>query len=457
MIQEFVDRDSELGALEEEARKRGGRLAIIYGRRRVGKTEIVRKFLDGRWGAYYLADRRGTKSNMEEMQCAIEESGIKDFSLYRFDGWASLFKKLAEEVSDRYVLIIDEFPYLVESDTMSEFQKAWDLYLKNSKVFLILVGSSISMMSRLTLDYSSPLYGRRTMQMRVKKLSFDNAWKFLPEYELRDFLAIYGVTDGIPYYLLQMNGNLGWEENIKRNALSRTSVLYEEAEFLLRMELREFRRYYPILEAIATGRGRFNEIVDYSGLDSASLSKYLKNLRELGVVAERQPVLGGAKNRRYVMADNYFNFYFGFIKPYRRYLEIGEIDTAWQKMKDAYRTYLGRVFEDVVREYLSRKYPGLEIGSWWNRKGEEIDIVGVDKKNKTLNLGEIKLGKSLGQSDVSKLEELSNHIKGTKKFRIIYILFAPEIRCREESVMGVTIDELERELKPSSAPQRKKQ
>jgi len=342
--QVFVDRNDELRALEEEYKKKGARFCVIYGRRRVGKTEIVRRFMAGKNGVYYLADRRGARWNIKDFQKAVEDAGVKNFSAYGFEDWISLFKILRESLeNERFIVVIDEFPNLVEDSTLSEFQKAWDLYISNSNIFLILVGSSISMMQRLTLDYSSPLYGRRTMQLRVEKMKFWDAWKFMHKYSLKDFLSIYAVTDGIPYYLLQMNPDLNWKKNIMENALSKNSVLYEEAEFLLRMELREFRHYYPIIEAIATGKRRFNEIMDYTHMDSGTLSKYLSNLINIGVVRTEIPMFGRKKNRRYRLSDNYFTFYFAFIKPHRHLLEVGAVKDAWERMEDRFNTYLGNV------------------------------------------------------------------------------------------------------------------
>jgi len=448
MIQVFVDRKYEMEVLEKEWKRNRASFAIIYGRRRVGKTEIVRKFLQGKRGVYYLADRRDDKSNRADFQRAVEDSGIKDFSLYRFDDWVLLFKKLCEEVrNERYAVVIDEFPYLVRESTLSQFQKAWDLYIKNSRIFLILVGSSISMMERLTLDYSSPLYGRRTMQLRVEKMQFWDAWKFLPDYDFYDFLRIFAVTDGIPHYILQMNPSLSWRENIKRNVLSKDKILYEEAEFLLRMELREFTHYYPILEAIARGKRKFGEIRDYTGIEPATLSKYLKNLREIGVVRENSPIFGRERNKRYILGDNYFSFYFGFIKPYRRYLEIEEVDAAWNKMKDSFNTYVGRILEDVIRKYLEKKYPGMEIGAWWNRKGQEIDIIGINRESKEAFVGEVKLNKELGKRELKKLRELSRDINELKKYRVRYILIAPKIRVVDEDVIALTINDIARDMK----------
>ncbi len=272
--------------------------------------------------------------------------------------------------NEKMVIIIDEFPNLVEKGVVTEFQKAWDLYLSRCNTFLILVGSSISMMERLTLDYSSPLYGRRTMQMRVDKLSFTEAHKFMPHKTWREFLKIFAVTEGIPYYILQMDPALTPEENIKRNVLSKDRVLYAEAEFLLRMELREFRNYFPVLEAISSGKRKFWEIAGFAEMDAPTLSKYLKNLKDIGIICEDLPVLGGKKNRRHKLSDNYFTFWFGFVHPNRTLIELGEIQEAWRNIREGFHIYLGKVFEYVIIQVLRRELPEFNVGKWWNRQGE---------------------------------------------------------------------------------------
>ncbi len=428
MVQVFVDREFELESLEREFKKEGSSFAIIYGRRRVGKTAIVEKFIEGKYGIYYLAEREGSQRNMKAFQREVERMGIDEFSKFRFDSWTDLFSSLCRLKKDeKMVIVIDEFPNLVERGVLVDFQKSWDLYLSKCNVFLILVGSSISMMEKLTLNYSSPLYGRRTMQLRVNKLKFWDAWKFMPAYSLVNFVKIYSITDGIPYYLLQMNPKMNVESNIKRNVLSRDRVLYEEAEFLLRIELREFRNYFPILKAIASGKRSFNEIMHSADMSAASLSKYLKNLQEIGIIVEDNPLFGQKKMRRYKIADNYFSFWFGFVYPNRNRLELGLIDEVWREERNRFDTYVGHVFEDIALDIFRHAYPDYTVGRWWNRKGDEIDLVAYNTKKKEVILGEVKFGRKIRKKDLDNLKRKEEMVNIPKDFKIRYLLVAPEI------------------------------
>ncbi|MEM4293976.1 MAG: ATP-binding protein [Thermoplasmata archaeon] len=448
MFQVFVDRKLELAVLEEEYKRDRASFAIIYGRRRVGKTELIRKFIEGKKGVYYLADERGYERNLREFQKVVErELEITDFSLIQYGSWVDVLKRVAEMFQDtRIVLAVDEFPYLVEKGVLSEFQKAWDLYLSNTKIFLILIGSSVSMMTRLTLDYSSPLYGRRTMQLKVEKMKFWDAWKLMPSYTYMDFLKIYAAVDGIPHYLVQMDQNKGAEENIKEMLLRKDRVLYEEAEILLRMEFREFQRYFSILHAISNGKRRFSEIADITGMDSGTLSKYLSVLQECGLVKEEKPLFGKKKMRRYKLADNYFTFWFRFVYSNKNPLEIGKIDVVWNQIKEDFYTYLGRVYEEIIFDLYSFLYPERVCGQWWNREGEEIDILAIDEKNKLAVCGEVKLGK-INRQDLEKLKEKASRIQELKEFEKKYLLVGKEVEVKESKNVEIwTLKEVEKRI-----------
>ena len=444
----FVDRNFEIRALEEEWKRKGSSFAIIYGRRRVGKTEIVRKFIEGKRGIYYLAGRIGYRKNMQDFQREAERCCLENFSKMVFDSWDDMFSVLCKMKNrEKMVIVIDEFPNMADDRVLSEFQKAWDLHLQDCNVFLILVGSSITMMQKLTLDYHSPLYGRRTMQMRIEKMKFWDAMKFMPHLDFLEFLRIYAVTDGIPYYIMQMNPSMSVDENIKVNVLSKDKVLYEEAEFLLRMELREFRNYFPILEAIASGKRSFGEISNATGMNSAPLSNYLKNLKEIGVIREDEPVFGKRRSRRYRLSDNYFAFWFGFVHPNRNQLELGHVDNVWKSEKERFNIYVGQVFEDVVRDLFSRNFSGYNVGKWWNRMGDEIDLVAFNKSEKIVYLGEIKLGKPLGKNDLNRLMEKATLMKIPYDYKKKYVLVAPTVKVSDENVLSWDFQKLRKMLR----------
>ncbi len=413
MMQQFINRESELKALSEMWRSKKAELVIIYGRRRVGKTALVLKAFENVPMIYFLADERSNEENLAEFRRKIGEF-FGDTVVVRSDlSWLELFEYISKR-NEKVVVVIDELPYIVESNPAfpSLLQKAWDLHLQNSKVKLILVGSSIGMMERL-LGYRSPLYGRRTMQLEVKPLKYWHLKEFLPSYSPEDLLRVYGVADGIPLYLNQFNEKLTFWENVERLFLRKESPLYAEAEFLLRQEFREPARYFAILKAIAFGKTSFGEIVSFTGFDRGTVSRYLDNLSRIRVVRKVHPVFEPEKRRnmRYEITDNYFRFWFRFVYPNRELIERELYGDALRTIRNNFDHYMGGIFEKAVVDFLWRRFAFERGGRWW-RKGEEIDFVGM--KGETAYFFEVKWSMLKRSKAIEVIEKLKKKAKGVK-------------------------------------------
>ncbi len=415
MMQQFVNREGELSALEGAWESEKAEMIIVYGRRRVGKTALVLRFAENKPAVYFLADERG-EENLKEFRKKVAEF-FRDSILERADlGWLEIFEYIVKK-GKRLVLVIDELPYLVEYDRAfpSILQKAWDTYLQNSQVKLILVGSSIGMMERL-MGYKSPLYGRRTMQIELKPLKYWHVRELLPSYSPENLLRVYGVVDGIPLYLRQfMDGRTFWE-NVERVVLRKESPLYAEAEFLLRQEFREPARYFSILKAIAFGKAKHGEIVNYTGFDRGIVSRYLDNLSKIRVVRKVYPVFEPEKRRNmlYEIADNYFAFWFRFVYPNRELIERELYGEALERVRKDYDHYMGRVFEKVALDFLWREFAFENAGKWWH-KGEEIDVVGL--KGETAYFFEVKWKNLTLREARGILKDLERKSKLVKKLR----------------------------------------
>ena len=383
MVQQFIDRLSELEALEREyARDRAG-LVIVYGRRRVGKTELLLHFLDGKGGIYFLSDRRGHQENLREFQRAAASAlGNPLFERAAFASWLEMFEGLVKIMGDLRLVVIDEYPYLIEEGANEEFQKVWDAVLSKSKVLLVLVGSSLSMMEKKVLSQTAPLYGRRSMQLRVDRLRWEDAGGFFPKYTTEQLIEAYSVLDGIPLYLKQFSQELGVSENIEQNYLRKDAFLYEEAEFLLLEEFREPRRYFAVLQAIASGKRRFGEIADATSAEKSALSKYLSSLLELRIITEDLPFgAAGGRLRRYRLSDNYLQFWFRYVFPNKALVEAGRAREVLDIVRGTFPEHVSRTFESVVREALLRRGPWRSVDPWWDRKGEnEIDAIALDER-----------------------------------------------------------------------------
>jgi AAA+ ATPase superfamily predicted ATPase len=276
-----------------------------------------------------------------------------------FTDWIELFREAGKLLKERVIIVIDEFPYLIESNKAipSIFQKIWDSILSEKDVCLVLLGSSISMMEDYTLDYRAPLYGRRTAQLQLQPLKFEHLCQFLPSYPVEELVKVYGVTDGIPLYILNFEPGLNFEENIKENVFRVGKFLYQEAEILLKEELRGTARYFSILKAIAYGKQRFGEI--------ANFTKF-----------------------------NYFSFWFRYVYPYKSLIEEGRAERLFDSIKKDFNSYLGFVFEKICSEFLweqEQKLPFIftKLGRWWHRD-KEIDLVALNEETKEIAFFEVK-------------------------------------------------------------------
>ncbi|MBI4653102.1 ATP-binding protein [Candidatus Kuenenbacteria bacterium] len=284
----------------------------------------------------------------------------------------------------------------------SIFQKGWDQYLKNTKIFLILSGSSMAMMESEALLYKSPLYGRRTGQLLLKSMQFKDAHKFFPKKSFSEFLEIFAIAGGTPAYLVEIDANKSLMENIKTKVFPPTEYLHNEIEFILKEELREPKNYLAILRAISWGKRKLGEIINYTGLEKNIIAKYLIILDRLQIVEREVPVTdeNPDKGRKglYQINDNFVRFWFQYIYPYKSDLEIGRYGEVLRKYNKSFQILTSVAYKQACRQLLPDilfKHSRLEkVGKWWDRN-EEIDIVGINEETKEIFFGECKWSNKL--------------------------------------------------------------
>ncbi|BAD85654.1 archaeal ATPase, fused to C-terminal DUF234 domain [Thermococcus kodakarensis KOD1] len=379
MILKFIDREEELRALEELYAQDKAHLVLIYGRRRVGKTELVKQFINGKKAFYFLAKKEPMELELDRLVRAFN----RKFNVFiEAENLEEFFERVKE--FGKIAFVIDEFPYWVEEDKgiPSTFQYIWDEVLKDSKVFLVLLGSSISTMESL-MSYKNPLYGRRTGQIKLRPLEFFHLKEAFPRYSWEELVKVYGTIDGIPAYFQYFDDSLSVEKNIENNFYNRVSVLYEDAERLLKDELREPTTYLNILKAINDGKAKLTEIANETRVAVTNLPKYLKVLETLDLVKKEYPINQRKRGRGvYRVKDFYHRFWLRFVYPYRDDIEIGAI--SFEDFQSDFNRYLGEVFESVAGQFLIRmnrlgKLPFrfTKLGRWWH-KGEEIDLVALN-------------------------------------------------------------------------------
>lgn len=398
----FVGREKELEFLNLAYADKKTQLIIIYGRRRVGKTELVKQFFKDKDHIYFLADKSSEGDQLKQLSEKIGTYFGDQFLLSRgFGAWREMFRYLEDRLKTRkgrLIFVVDEFPHLAEANRAisSIFQKGFDENLKDSGIFLILMGSSIAMIESEVLAYKAPLYGRRTGQILLDPLDFEASCKFFPRLGFTERVYIYATLGGVPAYLLEFDPQMDFWSNVKLKILTPRQFLYEEPAWLLRQELREPRNYFSILRAIAQGSTKFGQIVNETGIEKNILSKYLGVLSDLKIVEREVPVTerfpNKSKQGSYRLEDNFFRFWFRFVFPNRSSLEEGRLDYVLEKkIKPHFDEFVSFAYEKICLELVEKLAGRLfeSFGRWWNRS-EEIDIVALNESDKIILLGEVK-------------------------------------------------------------------
>ena len=396
----FIGRERELNSLEKLYVSDKFEFAVIYGRRRVGKTALINHFIRNKTAIYFMGVESNDKQNLENFSKNILEYGVgiqADTAFLSFQAALEYVFQLAEK--ERLILAIDEYPYVARSSKSlaSTLQLLIDKYKENSKLMLILCGSSMSYMEDHVLAYKAPLYGRRTAQMKMQPFDFADACRYFKNFSSEDKALIYGIVGGTPQYLLQMDDKLSIEENIKNTFFNSTSSLFEEPENLLKQEVREPALYNAIITAIATGSTRMAEISAKVGAETSVCAAYLKNLMALGLVQKETPYGEKASRKSiYTIDDNMFRFWYRFVPENYSIISRGASDIAYKRMEPHLSDYMGKVFEEICKQYLWKQLlkgqspvEFVELGRWWGtdpftHSQTEIDIMGEQDKNTAL-------------------------------------------------------------------------
>ena len=439
-MQPFVDREKELEFLEQEYRREGSSLVILYGRRRVGKTALATKFMEGKPALYFLVTEESEQQNRNAFKDAVADfcgnELLKSASLQQ---WEPIFKAFCEKPSDqKLLLILDEFQYLGKSDPAfpSVFQKIWDTFLKQQPVMVILCGSLISMMESQTLSYSSPLYGRRTGQLRLRQIPFSHYGQFFPEKSHKDLIEYYAVTGGVPKYIELFHDTGDIYTAIQRSILSKSSFLFDEPNFLLQREVSEIGSYFSIMKAIAAGNQKLGKIAGVLEVKQTGLSKYLKTLVDLDLLEREVPVTeeNPEKSKRglYKIKDNFMLFWFRFVYPNMGLIESGNEQAAMNRIRaNLVDNHISYIYEDVCREKMwqlaaAGQWDFLfdKVGRWWNGN-TEIDLIALDSQGANIIFGECKywegpVGVNVLNSLMEKTKEVEWKRNGRKEYFVLF-------------------------------------
>ncbi len=408
----FVGRERELQDLNDAYRSGRFQAVILYGRRRIGKTYLISKFIENKPAIFFTAQEANDKINLElftQKICAffgLPRDGLS------FNTWNAVFEYLADRAAEKqFVLALDEFPYACAANKSlrSVLQNAIDHRLKDTGLFLILCGSQISFMEKEVLGYKSPLFGRRTMQMQLHGFDYLDAAKMLPGYSFEDIIKCYACIGGTPHYLAQVDTSLSFDDNLKHLYFRNTGYLYSEPLMLLQQELREPAMYNSIISAIAAGASKLNDIVMRVGEEKTKVVKYIRTLMELRILSREYPFDEDPETSRrslYRITDACYHFWYRFVFPNRSEVEngLGAIVADHDVLTtQTLSTFIGKpAFEEICLQYLKRlnlieqlPFLATAFGRWWGNdpkaKAEaDLDVVLGNRKTRQLILGECK-------------------------------------------------------------------
>ena len=432
-MEAFINRHEELCFLEKEFSRKGSSFVVLYGRRRVGKTTLTAEFIKNKKAIYFLAtEENETQNRISFKNIVAEQTGNELLTGANVDNWDIIFKVWLETIENKKkLLIIDEFQYLGKANNAfpSIFQKIWDTMLKDKNVMVILCGSHISMMESQTLMYSSPLYGRRTGQIRLKQIQFRYYHEFLPRKSENELIEYYAITGGVPKYIELFYDSEDIYEAIEKNVLSKSGFLYDEPNFLLQREVTEVGSYFSVIKTIAAGNRKLSKIAAALELKQTGLTKYLKTLINLDILEREVPVteMNPEKSKKglYKIKDHFLAFWFQFIFPNLHYIESGHQESAMKKIRaNLVDSHISHVYEDICIEKMwllnatdTWSFHFDKVGRWWNHD-TEIDIVAIDNTGKDIIFGECKYWvNKVGVNVLNELEQKVDKVDWKKNDR----------------------------------------
>jgi hypothetical protein len=391
----FIGREKELATLNKLYGEATFQLFILYGRRRVGKTTLLKEFCRNKNAIFYSAEQSNTKNNLDKFSDIVFEH-YNEKTLEPFASWENALTYIDEKQNkERLILVLDEFPYLAQNNPamMSMLQHLIDHRLQNGRLFIVLCGSYMGFMEKEVLGAKSPLFGRRTAQLHMKSFDYLTSSLFLQNYSNEEKIMFYGAFGGTAMYLHQINSSKSFKENVINLFMTPTGYLFEEPRLLIKQELQETGVYSAIIEAIALGASKANEISTKTGEETAKCIKYINTLNELGILYKEIPFGEKDTSRKtlYGISDLMFRFWYRYVSNNITLIETDASEIVWgRKIEGDYSNYMGYVFEKVCKEYLLRKNSRGElpilftnIGRWWGTDSKtksqvEIDIVAQD-------------------------------------------------------------------------------
>lgn len=438
----FINRQKELESLDTIYHQKPAQFVAVYGRRRIGKTALLSHWLDKKAktnGIYWVAHRSSAKILLDDFSAALAPVLGAESGTVAFSSWENVFTQLAGlNEKKRMVVIIDEFPYLIEAvpAITSLLQAIWDQKLSKTKIMLIVCGSQYNMMQREFLSDRGPLFGRTTADILVEEIEPTQLHHFLPRYSLEQIIETFSIIGGVPKYLEMWSDSKPVFKNIEDLILSSVTIFRQEPMFLIQDEIPEVRTYMGILDAIGTGRSQQKAIGEKCGIPLPHVGKYLATLLSLGFVRRNVSVDAHdpekSRMSSYEIKDRFLRFYFTFVRPHLPLLEQNRTARVLKEIEADFAGYVARNgFEEICRREIAIRgdrgklpFQPHYVGRIWNRRAE-IDVAAIDDKSKSVFLGECKwTERPVGEEILKDLRKKVELLPNLSSFKKHFALFS---------------------------------
>ncbi|MCD8347281.1 MAG: ATP-binding protein [Lachnospiraceae bacterium] len=443
----FIARETELASLNELYGRSGFRMTVLYGRRRIGKSTLIAEFIKDKRAIYYTATKVGRERNLELFSGQVVSVLDPAFEQASFPTKEAVFDFITQKMgTGPLILVIDELPYWAEKDEalLSVLQKYIDTQWTDRNLMIILCGSTLSFMEKKVLSEKSPLFGRRTSQMKLEAFHYKDAALFVPNYSLEEKAICYGITGGVAKYLSMLDETQSLDDNMKRLFFRTDGYLYDESRNLLTQEFSDVTLINNVIEQVASGVNTVNGISQKVGESNSTILYCLDRLMEIDLIEKRKCITEekNKKKTQYVLKDHMFKFWYQFIPKAASVIEMGHGDLYYEKaVKPELHAFMGSVFEDMCRYYTLEQgilgaYGGFltNVGTWWGtevisdsdnkkiRQTADIDVVAVSELDHTAIVGECKFkNEKIDKGIYETLIRRSSLIYG--KYRVTKYLF----------------------------------
>lgn len=419
----LINREQELARLQasyEDAARDQPQLAVMWGRRRVGKTFLLSHFVRDKRVVFHAATQQAEGVELRRLHEEVSRAlgaETADLTGGTFSSWEAGLRFLAALARDEpLVVVLDEVPYLAETTAgfPSVVQAVWDHLHPGTKLLLVLTGSAVGFIERI-LGAGGALRGRPTLPMRLDPLDLWEAREFLPHLGPASYVEAYAACGGYPLHLRAWEEDVDTGENLRRLAGTPGAVLLGDATSIIREELPEASGYHRVMAAVGRGRTRFGEIANEAG---QRVERTLETLTHAGFIEQQTPV-GAPKAARtsYRLSDTYLAFWFTVLYSELGLIEGGQGSAVLEMARPRWQAHVGGVFEQAARDHARRlvargELPGLIIGRWWAARGEpcEVDVLGL-ADSRTHLIGEARWQRH--PLDLRELETLRRKIPRT--------------------------------------------